>query len=103
EEWLDQLLKYIEGNVAEVERLVAEKMPRIKVVRPQASFLVWLDCRGLGLSHSELVDLFVNKAHLALNDGAMFGSEGVGFMRLNVGEPRCAIRRALIQLAEAID
>lgn len=103
EEWLDQLLKYIEGNVAEVERLVAEKMPRIKVIRPQASFLVWLDCRGLGLSHSELVDLFVNKAHLALNDGAMFGSEGVGFMRLNVGEPRCAIRRALIQLAEAID
>jgi cystathionine beta-lyase len=70
----------------------------IKALRPQASFLVWLDCRGLKLSHSELVDLFVNKARLALNDGEMFGPGGQGFMRLNVALPRQVLAEALERL-----
>ena len=69
--------------------------------RPQASYLVWLDCRGVGLSHSQLIDLFVNKARLALNDGATFGNEGSGFMRLNVGCPRSMLQPALEQLKNA--
>lgn len=67
-----------------------------------ASYLVWLDCRGLGLDHDALVDLFVDKAHLALDDGEMFGSGGEGFMRLNAGTTRARLRRALDALALAV-
>ena len=102
EEWLDEMLGYIEGNLDEVEKVLAEELPEIKMIRPEASFLVWLDCRNLGLSHSQLIDLFVNKAHLALNDGVMFGEQGAGFMRLNVGCPRHVLRESVMSLAEAL-
>ena len=63
---------------------------------------MWLDCTGLGLEHDALIDLFVNKARLGLNDGAMFGKGGSGFMRLNVAVPRSVLRQALQQLEEAV-
>ena len=102
EEWRRQMLSYIEGNVLAVEQFCARHMPQIKPLRPQASFLVWLDCRALNLTHDRLVDLFVNRAHLALNDGAMFGKEGEGFMRLNVGMPRNLLLAALENLRQAL-
>jgi cystathionine beta-lyase len=71
-------------------------------MRPQASFLVWLDCRKLNLSHRELINLFVNKAHLALNDGEMFGTGGTGFMRMNIAAPRSVISEALERLRHAL-
>ena len=98
EDYRQQMLRYIEDNIRFVENYCREHLPKIKPWRPQASFLVWLDCRDLGLSHDALVDLFVNRAHLALNDGAMFGIGGSGFMRLNVGAPRSVLRQALDQL-----
>lgn len=98
EDYRQQMLRYIEDNIRFVENYCREHLPKIKPWRPQASFLVWLDCRDLGLSHDALVDLFVNRAHLALNDGAMFGIGGSGFMRLNVGAPRAVLRQALDQL-----
>ena len=99
EDYRQQMLRYIEDNIRFVENYCREHLPKIKPWRPQASFLVWLDCRDLGLSHDALVDLFVNRAHLALNDGAMFGIGGSGFMRLNVGAPRSVLRQALYQLS----
>ena len=102
EEWLDQLLRYIEGNINTVERFVSDHLPGITVHRPDASFLVWLDCRGLGLGHDDLIDLFVNRARLALNDGAVFGSQGSGFMRLNVATSRHTVVDALQRLADAL-
>lgn len=93
-EWRRQMLSYIEGNILFTEKFFRERIPGIKVLRPEASYLVWLDCRGLGLDHDKLLDLFVNKAHLALNDGEMFGREGAGFMRLNVGCPRSILEKA---------
>ncbi|MBQ8099201.1 MAG: PatB family C-S lyase [Bacteroidaceae bacterium] len=102
EAWRKELVAYIEENVRCVERFCREQLPQVKPLRPQASFLVWLDCRGLNLSQRELNDLFVNKAHLALNDGEMFGREGIGFMRLNVGSPRSVIERSLLQLKDAV-
>ncbi|MBE6317569.1 MAG: putative C-S lyase [Bacteroidales bacterium] len=102
EEWLNQMLQYIEKSIALVEDYIAENIPQIKVFRPQASFLLWLDCRELNLSQPELVDLFVKKAHLALNDGTMFGKEGEGFMRLNIGSPQNVILEALSKLAVAV-
>lgn len=102
EEWRRQMLAYVEDNVRFVEDYCREHIPAVKPLRPEASFLVWLDCRSLGLSHDALVDLFVKRAHLALNDGEMFGPGGEGFMRLNVGTPRSVLRTALHSLAAAI-
>lgn len=102
EEWRRQMLRYVEENIRFVEDYFHTHLPLIKPLRPQASFLVWLDCRALALSHDELIDLFVNKAHLALNDGTMFGPGGEGFMRMNVGTPRAVLQQALKQLSEAL-
>ncbi len=103
EEWRKEMLHYVEENIKFVEDFCREKMPQIKPLRPQASFLVWLDCRALKLDHDALVDLFVNKARLALNDGEMFGQGGQGFMRMNVGTPRPILKQALEQLHEALN
>lgn len=102
EEWRQEMLRYVEGNIDFVIDYCDKHLPGIKALRPQASFLVWLDCRGLKLSHDELVDLFVKGAHLALNDGEMFGKGGEGFMRMNVASPRSVLRRALEQLRQAL-
>lgn len=101
ETWLKEMLDYVEGNIRFLEDFFLQHLPKIKPLRPQASFLVWLDCRGLGFTHEQLIDLFVNKAHLALNDGEMFGTGGEGFMRMNVGTPRSVLLQALLQLKEA--
>ena len=103
EEWRQQMLRYIEGNIRFIEDFCSENLPMIKPLRPQASFLVWLDCRGLGLGHDELIDLFVNKAGLALNDGEMFSPGGEGFMRLNVGTSRKNLEQAMNRLQDAIN
>lgn len=102
-EWLDQVLAYIQSNIDFTDTFLSEYIPDIKMIRPQASYLVFLDCRTLGLNQKELVDLFVDGAHLALNDGTMFGKEGEGFMRLNVACPRSVLEKALKQLKEACD
>jgi cystathionine beta-lyase len=101
--WRNQMIKYVENNILFVDKFLKENIPQIKAVIPQASFLVWLDCRDLRLKQYELVFLFVNWARLALNNGAMFGMEGEGFMRLNVGTPRAILEQALQQLKEAVD
>lgn len=103
ESWRRQMLAYIEENIRFMEEYCQQHLPKIKPWRPEASFLVWLDCRPLGLQHDELIDLFVNRAHLALNDGAMFGPGGEGFMRLNVGTPRSILLQALLQLEKAMN
>lgn len=102
EEWRRQMLEYVQGNIDFLIEYCATNIPKIKPLRPQASFLVWLDCRKLGLGHEELVDLFVNKARLALNDGEMFSPGGEGHMRFNVGAPRSVVKEAIERVKEAI-
>lgn len=102
EPWRRELISYIEENIRFVEDYLNKYIPGIKAIRPQATFLVWLDCRGLHLDHDALIDLFVNKARLALNDGEMFGKGGEGYMRLNVGAPRALLKKALDQLRDSI-
>jgi cystathionine beta-lyase len=101
-EWLQALLAYLERNIDFVASYCAAHMPAIRVMKPQASFLVWLDCRELQLDHAALIDLFVRRAGLALNDGEIFGPGGQGFMRLNVGTPRGVLEKALRQLEKAL-
>lgn len=103
EEWRKEMLSYVEGNIDFIIDYCKQYIPQIHPVRPQASYLLWLDCRGLGITHPELIDLFEKKAGLALNQGAMFGKEGEGFMRLNVGCPRATLQQALEQLRKAVE
>lgn len=102
ESWRKQMLEYVEDNIRYIEEFCKDNIPQIKPLRPQASFLVWLDCRGLGLPHDELNDLFENKAGLALNDGEMFNPGAEGFMRLNVGTSRTILKKAMSQLLAAL-
>ncbi|MDR0414597.1 MAG: PatB family C-S lyase [Prevotellaceae bacterium] len=102
-EWLRQMLAYVEGNFAFVESFLAEHIPAIRPMKPEASFLVWLDCHRLGLGHAALVNLFVGRAKLALNDGEMFGVGGEGFMRLNIGTPRSVLETAMKRLKAAVE
>ena len=99
-EWLDQMLAYVQGNIDYMEQYLATSFPQVGMIRPQASYLVFLDFRKLGLSQAELNTLIVDKARLALNDGAMF--EGEGFMRLNAASPRSVIEEAMRRLGEAL-
>ena len=93
---------YITENVRFVDDYLKANLPKIKAYPPQASFLIWLDCRDLKLSQPELVSLFEEKAGLLLNDGSMFGPGGEGFMRLNIGCPRSVLKTALEALKKAI-
>lgn len=102
EPWRKEMLHYIEKNIDFVIDYCANYLPQIKPLRPQASFLIWLDCRALKLDHNDLINLFVKKARLALNDGEMFGQEGKGFMRMNVAVPLSVLRQALEQLRQAV-
>lgn len=102
-EWLDQVIAYIQGNIDYTEHYLKEQIPTIKMIRPQASYLIFLDCRELGLNREELNRLFVEDAHLALNEGTTFGKEGEGFMRLNIACPRATLEQALKQLTQAVN
>lgn len=102
EQWLDEMLEYVEGNIAFVDEYLHANCPSVKAIAPQASFLVWLDFNNLGLNQQELMDLLLDKAHVALNDGSMFGIQGTGFMRLNVGTPKSVLKEALDHISAAV-
>jgi len=102
EEWLSDMIDYVQGNVDYVNNYLKSNIPQVKAILPEASFLIWLDCRALNLSQAELMTFFVDKANLALNDGSMFGPGGEGFMRLNVGTSRIVVEQALNNLKKAI-
>ena len=101
-EWREQMLDYVEGNIEYVITFCKERIPQIRPLRPQASFLIWMDCRSLNLDHDSLINLFVEQAGLALNDGEMFSPGGEGHMRLNVGTSRSVLKSALTRLETVV-
>ncbi|MDP4291453.1 MAG: PatB family C-S lyase [Bacteroidota bacterium] len=102
-EWHKQLIDYLEKNVNLVRSFLKEKLPAIRLIEPEATYLLWLDFRELGLSQSDLVKLLINKGRLGFNDGAAFGKEGYGFMRVNVGCPRSMLLDGLQRLEHALN
>jgi cystathionine beta-lyase len=102
EAWLDELLHYLEGNIDFMERFLAERLPAIKLVRPEGTYLALLDCRTLGLDPDGLNDFFLKRAHVYFSDGKMFGDEAAGFVRINFGCPRSMLREALERIERAI-
>ena len=103
EEWRQQMLSHIESNINFVDEYLKANIPEVRAIKPQASYLVWLDFSALGLEHEKLIDMLVNDAHLAMNDGAMFGIGGEQHTRLNVGTQRAVLEQAMSQLKKAID
>lgn len=102
EEWLEQLLAYLKGNLDYIRSFLAEKLPQIKVIEPEGTYLLWMDFRELNLNETELEELIVKKARLWLDGGTMFGENGAGFQRVNIACPRSIIAEAMERLYQAI-
>ena len=102
EEWLGQLLPYLSANFDYVVDYCRAHIPQIKTYAPDATYLMWLDCRDLGLTNQELHDFMIQKAKLGLNDGCSFDRQLNGFMRLNAACPRATLEKAMAQLEAAV-
>ena len=102
EEWLDQLLNYLQGNIDCVLESLNNSATGIIPVRPEATYMIWLNCRALGLGPKALNDFFINKAGLGMNEGSMFGPGGDGFMRMNIACPKSTVIKALENIEKTI-
>lgn len=94
-EWLAEMMDYVRGNRDFVLGFVEQRLPEVKVTDPEGTYLLWLDCRGLGLDDPELKRFMVEQAGVGMNPGITFGEQGSGFMRLNLGSPLGVIRGAM--------
>ena len=99
--WLERVKEHLLSNITYVKAFLQEHNIPISVVPTEATFLMWLDCKEMGMSHDTLVDFFVYKAKLGLNDGMSFGDAGEGFMRLNVGTSKEVLKEAMERLLHA--
>lgn len=103
DDWLRQMLGYLNDNVALLRAFLNERLPKAKAVLPQASYLAWIDFGGYGLTHEQLADRLINKARVVLNDGTTFGGEDYRCcFRLNLGCPHAILNEALNRIAEAV-
>lgn len=102
EDWLRQVKIYIAENLEYVKTFLRDNLPQVKLVEPEGTYLLWLDFRELNLTEEELEDLIINKAKLWLDGGTMFGTEGVGFQRINIACPQKILIQAFTQLKEAL-
>ena len=100
EDYLEQLLPYLEKNVDFLRDYLKEKMPKIHLVEPEATYLMWLDCSGLGISGDELADFIIQDCQVAVSRGDGFGQEGKNFIRLNIGCPTSTLKMGLDRIYE---
>ena len=101
EEWLHQMLEYLQGNVECLRSFLAERLPQVKAILPEASYLAWLDFSAMGLEHEVIKERFINQAHIALNDGTTFGGKDYRCcFRINLGCPRATLMEALERMAQ---
>ena len=103
EAWLDNLLIYLRNNREFVSDYLTKNLPNIKLIQSQGTYLLWLDCRDLGMNDLQLKDFFVQQAKVGLNAGESFGQGGSGFMRLNIAAPRAVIAEALMRINNALN
>lgn len=101
-QWLLELHTYLQDNLSYLRDFLAAELPQIRLIEPEGTYLVWLDCNALGLSGNELDDFMVQKARLWLDDGNMFGQGGEGFQRINIACPRTTLTLALTRLKKAV-
>lgn len=102
-EWRSEMITYIQGNIDLVIDYCHAHLPQIKPVKPEATYMMWLDCRQMGLSGKELHRFFIEKAGVGMNEGSAFGPGGEGFMRINLACPRSVVEKALKQIDRAVN
>ncbi len=102
EEWYQALKSYLKGNLDFLRDYLRERLPMIRMIEPEGTYLVWLDFRGLRLDLRKLQELIVHRAGLWLDDGAMFGGTGEGFQRINIATSRSVLQQALERLEHAL-
>ena len=102
DEWLEQLLDYLEGNLQFAMKYFEERIPKIKVIKPDGTYLVWLDCRELGMDAMDLRTFMREKARVGFDDGFLFGQSGAGFERMNIACPRAILEEALSRIETAV-
>ena len=100
--WLNEVIEYIQGNIDLVIDFCSSNIPKIIPMIPEATYLVWLNCKQLGLSDQELKKFMIEKVKVGFNDGPMFGAGGEGYQRMNVGCPRSVVKEALKRLEKAV-
>jgi cystathionine beta-lyase len=103
DEWRKQMLTYVQGNIDFIVDFLKTNIPQIKPMIPEASFLIWLDCKELGMETDDLFDFFAQKAGLGLNKGTTFGQGGEYHLRLNVASSRLILKKAMKQLSKAVN
>ena len=103
DEYLEQLLVYLAGNIRYLDGELRANMPRIKLIQPEGTYLMWLDCRELRMDDQTLDDFFTNQAAVGLDKGFWFGTEGSGFMRMNIACPRATLEEAVRRLRRAYE
>jgi cysteine-S-conjugate beta-lyase len=101
-EWLNALLDYIDKNIEIVKKYCKEMIPEIIPVQPEATYMIWLDCRKLGMTGKELQKFFVTKAGIGMSEGSAFGPGGEGFMRMNLGATHQTVIKAMEQIEKAV-
>lgn len=101
EEWLERLMVYIYDNYLFAEEFFSKHIKEIKVIRPESTYLLWLDCTSMGMDDAQLFDFFTREAKVGLNRGVDFGPGGEGFMRLNIGCPRSILEEGLERIKKA--
>ncbi len=102
-EWLNEMMEYTEGNIDFTTDFFRKNLPQLNFLKPEGTYLLWIDFKALKMNDSELKDFLVHKAGIGLNSGYTFGKNGTGYMRMNVACPRSILEKALIQLKEAIN
>lgn len=101
--WLNALMKYVEETRDFVADFLHKNIPQIKMMKPEATYLLWLDCRALGMTDPQLRDFFVKQCKVGMNPGTVFGEGGNGFMRMNIGASRIVIQASLARICEKIN
>jgi len=101
DEWLEQMLDYLWENYLFLETFISERLPKVKVMKPEATYLVWLDFTTYGMKDEELSKFIVEEAKVGLNNGGRFGTGGDGWMRINIGCPRSVLQKGLERLEKA--
>ncbi|MCP4296160.1 MAG: hypothetical protein GY786_11175, partial [Proteobacteria bacterium] len=102
-EWLEQLMEYLGENLDFLTRFVKERLPAADVIKPEGTYLIWMDFRRLGLDKDQLEDLMLNKAKIWLDEGYIFGEEGIGFERINIACPRAILQEGLEKIEKAVN
>lgn len=101
-DWLDQALIYIEENLDLAMEFLQQQLPELTPMRPEGSYLLWVDCRSLGLDSQGLQDLMYKKARVVFSEGSIFGVEGAGYLRINLACPQAILLEGLTRFAKTI-